>query len=59
MDPEKKKVKARAQNFAEKEERILLNCLKKYRHFVECKRTDSISNEQKQKYWKIITAEFN
>ncbi|KAF2885565.1 hypothetical protein ILUMI_20633 [Ignelater luminosus] len=52
-------IKRRSSNFTPKEVKTLLALIKKYRGYIECRKTDSRTNEMKNLAWEKITREFN
>lgn len=55
MDSEKK----RSANFSVKEETLLVSLVKKYKNILECKMSDTNTNQQKTSCWIKIEKEFN
>lgn len=49
----------RTSNFTTAEENDLLNVVTNYKHIVECKQTDSLSNTQKKTIWITIAKDYN
>lgn len=49
----------RSPNFTSSEVEYLVSAVKKWRHIIECKRSDHTSTEDKVKAWKEIEREFN
>ncbi|XP_063215914.1 myb/SANT-like DNA-binding domain-containing protein 3 [Bacillus rossius redtenbacheri] len=45
--------------FTQADKHILFDLIKKYKHVVENKKTDSVSNNDKKATWKVIALEFN
>jgi Myb/SANT-like DNA-binding domain len=56
---ERVKKRVRASNFNAAEEALLMALIKKYCHIIECKKTDALSNKQKEHGWDKLHAEFN
>ncbi|KAI4466564.1 apontic [Holotrichia oblita] len=51
--------KKRAANFSTKEECILVSLVKKYKHILENKKTDTVSNKKKIETWNNLANDFN
>ncbi|KAH1000559.1 hypothetical protein HUJ04_012867 [Dendroctonus ponderosae] len=51
--------KKRAPNFSKSEESLLVDIVTKYRHIVECKKTDTTSHMEKNDCWAKIEVDFN
>ena len=49
----------RSKNFVDSERKILIELVDKYKHTVECKKTDSKSSQEKMDAWNQLTMEFN
>lgn len=49
----------RAPNITEEEKAIILYCISKEKHIVECKKTDKFNNKEKNDAWERITLSFN
>lgn len=49
----------RSVNFSTKEMLILVEIVKKYKHIVECKKTDGTTWREKDECWSKITDELN
>ncbi|KAL5238872.1 hypothetical protein ACI65C_006282 [Semiaphis heraclei] len=58
MSDEKMK-RLRAPNITEEEKAIILYCISKEKHMVECKKTDKFNNREKNDAWERITLSFN
>ena len=48
---------ARARNFSNHETEVLIKYVKKYKGIIECKKTDAVSSNSKEKAWNKITDE--
>lgn len=52
-------IEKRSSNFTTAEENDLLNVVSKFKHIVECKKTDSLSNTEKNTIWVTIAKVYN
>lgn len=51
--------KKRGQNFTEKDVQILIKICNKYRKIIECKKTDALTNKDKEDAWQKVTKDFH
>ncbi|KAJ8942750.1 hypothetical protein NQ314_009960 [Rhamnusium bicolor] len=51
--------KSRCPRFENAEKEMVFELISKYKHIVENKKTDAVTNEEKRKTWTQIAAEFN
>lgn len=49
----------RTSNFSQQEKTLVINLVAKYKHIIENKKTDAVSNDDKKQTWEKITREFN
>ncbi|VEN37510.1 unnamed protein product [Callosobruchus maculatus] len=59
MESTLKKERVRACNFTEQEKSLIINLVAKYKDIIENKKTDGVTNLEKNKTWAKITLEFN
>ncbi|PSN47505.1 hypothetical protein C0J52_02255 [Blattella germanica] len=53
------KKRLRCTNFSSQEKNILIHIIEKYQDVIECKKTDKISVQEREKVWEGIAQEFN
>lgn len=53
------KKRLRCSNFSSQEKNILIHIIEKYQDIIECKKTDKISVQEREKVWEGIAQEFN
>ncbi|CAG9769725.1 unnamed protein product [Ceutorhynchus assimilis] len=56
METSKRK---RTENFSKSEEKLLIESVKKFTNIIECKKTDAVSNKEKNAAWKKVANCFN
>jgi len=53
------KKRLRCSNFSSQEKNILIHIIEKYQDVIECKKTDKVSVQEREKVWEGIAQEFN
>jgi hypothetical protein len=53
------KKRLRCSNFSSQEKNILIHIIEKYQDIIECKKTDKVSVQEREKVWEGIAQEFN
>lgn len=53
------KKRLRCSNFSSQEKNILIHIIEKYQDIIECKKTDKVSVQEREKVWEGIAHEFN
>ena len=52
-------LKARAANLRQEDRAIIVELVLKHQTIIENKKTDAVTNKQKESTWKVIEAEYN
>ena len=52
-------LKARAANLQQEDRAIIVELVLKHQTIIENKKTDAVTNKQKESTWKVIEAEYN
>jgi hypothetical protein len=53
------KKRLRCSNFSSQEKNILIHIIEKHQDIIECKKTDKVSVQEREKVWEGIAQEFN